>query len=141
MHHIAQLVDGGVAAHQAADFLYDVGRMSPIGMTAHDAVGGIGEELEHALGLVHGQCLAVGAPEGLATPVVGTAVLELVVGGSYAGCLRVGEDGRGHDVEADAVGASQEVVDGSDGLHLGRMSQELATVDIAYGIDVRKEEG
>ena len=64
MNHVAQLVDGGITTHKGTDLLDDVGTMGTIGMTAEDAaVGGIGEEFQHSIGLVHGESLAIGTPE------------------------------------------------------------------------------
>ena len=75
VYHVAQLGDGGITIHQNADLLNDVGSMGSIGMTTYDTVFGIRKQLQHTLGLVHSQSLAVGPPEGFATVVIDTISL------------------------------------------------------------------
>ena len=41
MYHITQLRDGGVATHQNANLLNDVGGMGPVGVTAEDETWGL----------------------------------------------------------------------------------------------------
>ena len=36
MHHIGKFMDGGVLAHQYTHFLYDVGGVCTVGVTAED---------------------------------------------------------------------------------------------------------
>ena len=63
VYHVAEFGEGGVLAHQYADFLHDVGSMGAIGMTANDALLLVSKEFQHAFRLVHGLCFSVGSPE------------------------------------------------------------------------------
>ena len=63
VYHVAEFGEGGVLAHQYADFLHDVGSMGAIGMAANDALLLVSKELQHAFRLVHGLCFSVGSPE------------------------------------------------------------------------------
>ena len=52
VYHVAEFGEGGVLAHQYADFLYDVGSMGAIGMAATEALWLVGTVVRHAFRLV-----------------------------------------------------------------------------------------
>ena len=108
--------------------------MGAIGMTTQNHPISIAEELQHTLRGIHGERLTVGAPEGLLAGVGGARGLELVFGRSDTGGFGFGEDGGGHDVEADVVLLAEDMVHGADGLHLSGMGEHLTTVDVADGV-------
>ena len=98
MHHVAQLRYGGIHAHQHTDLLHNVGSMSTKDMAAQDAPGRrLAHQLQHALGLVHGQGLAIGTIEGLAALVSHALRLQLVLRQSHASRFGIGEDGSRDD--------------------------------------------
>ena len=135
MHHVGQFAERGVLAHEGAHLLHHVGTMGTKGMGTEDEPIGRGEEFEHSLCLTHGKSLAIGAPERLLADIGCGTGLELVLGGTYAGSLGGGEDGSGHDVEADAVSLTYDMVDSAHSLHLSSMGQHLTTIAVANGID------
>ena len=136
--HVGEFGKSGVLAHQNRNLLDDVGGVGTVGVTAHDpSIVGRSEELQHTLGLTHGEGLAVGTPEGLLADVRDALGLELVLRGAYTGSLGIGEDSGGHDVETDAVSLAQNMIDGTHGLHLCGMGKHLTTVDVADSIEVR----
>ena len=101
VYHVAQLSDCGLAAHQHAGLLDKVGSVGTKGVASQDtSTVGLREELEHTLGLAHGQCLAIGAPESLAALVRRTFLLQHLFSGTDTGGLWLGEDSGGHRVSA-----------------------------------------
>lgn len=142
VHHPAQLADGGLAAHQRTHLLHHVGAVRPEGMTSNYLpCVGLREELQHALGLTHGQCLAVGTIESLPAFVVAALLLQLVLRQPYAGSLRRSEDGGGND-ELRRVGERsatipllQDMLHYNFGLSLCCMGKHLAAIAVADGID------
>jgi hypothetical protein len=83
MDHVGEFGKSGVLAHQNRNLLDDVGGVGTVGVTAHDpSIVGRSEELQHTLGLTHGEGLAVGTPEGLLADVRDAISLELVLRGA-----------------------------------------------------------
>ena len=132
---IVEILDRRLAADEGGDLLDDVGGMGAIDVASQQLAILGDKELEQSLRLLHRHGLAIAAIERLAHGVGRVALLQLVLGGTHAGCLRIGEDGAGDDVEADAVGLAQDMVDGTQALCLGGMGELDATVDVADGID------
>ena len=134
VYHVGEFAERGMFTHQDRDLLNDVGTMGAIGMTTQNHPISIAEELQHSLRGIHRERLTVGAPEGLLAGVGGARGLELVFGRADTGSLGFSEDGCGHDVEADIVLLAEDMVDGTDSLHLSGMGEHLTTVDIADGV-------
>ena len=132
---VVEILDRRLAADEGGDLLDDVGSMGAIDVASQQLAILGDKELEQSLRLLHRHGLAIAAIERLAHGVGRAALLQLVLGGTHAGCLRIGEDGAGDDVEADAVGLAQDMVDGTQALCLGGMGELDATVDVADGID------
>lgn len=135
MDDVAEFGEGCVAVHQRGDFLHKVGGVCSEDVAADDAVAGVGEELHDALGGVDGECLAVGAIVALVAGVFAPFVFQQVFGGAYAGGLGTGEDGGGHDVEANLVGATENRVYHANALHRGGVGKQLPAIDVADGED------
>ena len=108
--------------------------MGAIGMTTQNHPVSIAEEFQHTLRGIHGERLAVGTPKGFLAGVGNALCFELVLSGADTGCLGFGEDGCGHDVEADIVLLAEDMVHGADGLHLSGMGEHLTAVDVADGV-------
>ena len=136
MHHVGQFADGGVFAHQHADLLNDISTVGTIGMTAKYQAIGADKKLEQTLSLAHGKSLAVSTPERFAALVGDTLRLQLILRRTYAGGLRRGKDGGGHDIETDAVVLTQDMVHSPHGLHLCGMSEHLTAIHITNGVDM-----
>ena len=135
MDDVAEFGKGCVAVHQRGDFLHEVGGVCSEDVAADDAVVAVGEEFRDALGGLDGECLAIGAIVAFVAGELAVFVLQLVLGGAYAGGFGVGEDGGGHDVEANLVGATENRVHHANALHRGGMGKQLPTIDVADGED------
>ena len=141
MHHVGEFAELGAFAHQHTDLLYDICSMGTVGMTAEDGASPIpskrrgDKELQHALGLTHREGLAIGPPEGFLADVRCTRSFKLIFRWPDTGRLGLREDGGWHDVEADTITLSQNMIDSPNSLHLSGMGKHLTTIAVADGVD------
>ena len=95
------------------------------------------EEFEQPFGLIHGERLTIGSPEGLLADKGNTLLLQLVFRGTNTSGFGRGEDGGRHDVETNAILLTYDMVHGTYSLHLGSVGEHLTTIDIADGVEIR----
>ena len=104
VHNVGKFADGGVLTHQYRNFLDDIGSVGTIGMTAkNQTVVSRNEKFKQTFGLIHGERLAIGSPEGLLADKSHILFLQLVFRGTDTSGFGRGEDGGRHDVETDAI--------------------------------------
>ena len=135
MHDIGKLGEGGVAAHQGANLLHDIGGMWPEDVTTDDSPAWVGKQFQHSFGLVHGYRLTVGAEERLAADVFCATLLAHIFAHAYACCLGTSENGGGHDVKTYVARLPKDFIHHLYSLHRGGMSQHLTAVHVADGVD------
>ena len=136
MDAAGQQVDGGTGIHGGNHLLDKVGSVSTADVATHNlACRVIDNHLQQAIGLVHGDSLAVAAEECLLDRHVKAALGALFLGEAHHGQLGHGEHSTGHDVELDVVGLALNGVQGALALCAGGMGEHHATVHVADGID------
>ena len=107
-------------------------------MTTHNLTCRIiDNHLQQAVGLVHGDCLAVTAEECFLDRHVKTTLGTLLLGQSHHRQLGHGEHSTGHNVELDVVGLAHDGMQGTLSLSTSGMGEHHATVHITDGIHTR----
>ena len=136
MHHVLQLVDRSITTHQYADFLHYICSMGAKGVTTKDeSIVSRRKQFEHAIGLVHRQCLTIGTPKSLMAFIIDSMLLQLVFARTYTSSFRLGEDGGRHNLKTDMITLAQKMIHRANGLHLCSMCQHLLSIDITNGIN------
>ena len=136
MNGLGKVAECGPAMDECRCFLYDIRRMCSHCVASYNPTICMSQQFHQSIGSIHGQSLTIGAVVGLAADIVAIRLLfQLVFGGPYASHFGIGEDRCGHGREVNIILFSQYVINGTDALEGGGMSQHLKAVDIADGVD------
>ena len=132
MDGLGKVADCGPAMDECRRFLYDISRMGSHCVASYNLAICMSQQFHQSVGSIHGKCLTVGTVVSLFADVVTIgSCFQLFLGGTYTSHFRVGEDSGGHCREVDVVTFPKDIVDGTEPLEGGGMSQHLNTVDIA----------
>ena len=129
VYHICKFVDSSVLNHQYAHLLNDISGMGTISVTAENKAIYLiflylswfrmtNKQFQHAFRFIHSHCFAVGTPERLFTYIGDTLHLKLILCRAHTGCFWLSKDSGRHNVKADAISLTQDMIHGMHGLHL-----------------------